>query len=39
MDGNSSVGEAMERLRQEQWPLSLLYGCYAYPGYRISPPN
>jgi hypothetical protein len=32
-----SVGESMTQLRHEPglWPLSLLYGCYAQPDYRI----
>jgi hypothetical protein len=34
-----SIGETMEALRRDPdlWPLSLLYGCYAYPEYRIAP--
>jgi len=34
-----SIGETMEMLRRDPtlWPLSLLYGCYAYPDYRIAP--
>jgi hypothetical protein len=33
-----SVGESMTQLRHEPglWPLSLLYGCYAQPDYRIN---
>lgn len=33
-----SVGETMSELRHEPalWPLSLVYGCYAQPDYRIS---
>ena len=32
-----SVGDAMALLRREPslWPLSLAYGCYAHPDYRI----
>jgi hypothetical protein len=32
-----SVGETMYDLRHDAslWPLSLLYGCYAQPGYRM----
>jgi hypothetical protein len=33
-----SVGESMSTLRHDEalWPLSLVYGCYAEPDYRIS---
>jgi hypothetical protein len=33
-----SVGDAMQTLRLDPslWPLSLLYGCYAHPSYRIA---
>lgn len=33
-----SIGEAIWELHHEPtlWPLSLLYGCYAHPDYRIS---
>lgn len=33
-----SIGESMAELQHEPtlWPLSLLYGCYAQPEYRIS---
>jgi hypothetical protein len=36
-----SVGETMQFLRKERvfWPISLLYGCYAHPAYRIEPPS
>jgi hypothetical protein len=30
-----SIGETMQNLRTELWPISLLYGCYAHPAYRI----
>jgi len=32
-----SVGESMAAIRRDirMWPMSLLYGCYAYPEYRI----
>jgi hypothetical protein len=32
-----SVGESMDAIRHDatMWPMSLLYGCYAYPDYRI----
>lgn len=33
-----SVGESMDELRHDTalWPLSLVYGCYAQPEYRIT---
>jgi hypothetical protein len=33
-----SVGESMDALRHDRtmWPLSLLYGCYAQPNYRLA---
>lgn len=36
-----SIGESMEQLRNEPslWPLSLVYGCYAQPDYRIGLEN
>jgi hypothetical protein len=36
-----SVGETMQFLRKEPvfWPISLLYGCYAHPAYRIETPS
>jgi hypothetical protein len=39
VNDGKSVGETMEELRHQEdlWPLSLLYGCYAYPDYRIAP--
>jgi hypothetical protein len=39
MEDGVSVGEAINQLRHnaELWPLSLLYGCYAQPGYRFVP--
>lgn len=38
--GGKSIGEAMDSLRRDAklWPLSLLYGCYAQPDFRISAP-
>jgi hypothetical protein len=40
LDGIGSVGQVMYRLRHDEsmWPLSLLYGCYAQPEYRVSAP-
>jgi len=35
VDEGHSVGETIGVLREELWPLSLLYGCYAHPAYRI----
>lgn len=34
-----TVSDAMSDLRHDPtlWPESLLYGCYAHPGYRIEP--
>jgi hypothetical protein len=34
-----SIGDAMLQLRRNEdfWPLSLLYGCYAHPGYSVEP--
>jgi hypothetical protein len=39
-EGNS-VGQAMSTLRKKDdlWPLSLLYCCYAPPEYRVLPPS
>lgn len=30
-----TLGEAMQRLYREHFPLSLLYGIYAHPGFRM----
>jgi hypothetical protein len=27
----------MDRLREQHWPLSLVYGLYAYPALRLDP--
>ena len=32
-----SVIEAIDRLRRQDWPLGLLYGCYAHPDFRVEP--
>jgi hypothetical protein len=39
VEEGQSVGEVMQSLRREFWPISLLYGCYAHPTYRIERPN
>jgi hypothetical protein len=41
LEGGHCVGDAMTQLRKspDMWPLSVLYGCYAQPGYRFVPPR
>lgn len=34
--GNKTLGEAMQRLYRDHFPLSLIYGVYAHPDFRMS---
>ena len=32
-----SLGASFDRLRRQHWPLSLVYGLYAYPFLQLAP--
>jgi hypothetical protein len=34
--GGKTLGEAMQRLQRDHFPLSLIYGVYAHPDFRMS---